>query len=102
LESEKRKQWYCLSCYKDLGQIFVLEIIDEDHHKCPICGIEVWFPMPGMESQKVKNDLTTNSYISRSLPEKYKVPPGGSKSGKRAKKKGAKTFLDNGFEGFLK
>lgn len=88
------KPWVCLDCR------IVMILIDEDHCKCPKCKTEVWFEYdaPDMSDDEQLINHTTN-YVSRSLPERYKVPPGGNKTGKRTKKKGTKTYDDNGFCG---
>jgi hypothetical protein len=93
------KPWFCLDCR------MLMDNVDEDHCKCPRCGTEVWYnygETSPAESQKVEVGLTRNSYISRSLPEGNRVPPGGAKAGKRPKKKGTKIYIDNGYEAFLK
>jgi hypothetical protein len=95
MPTSELKPWPCLDCK------IMMELIDEDHCKCPICKTEVWFKYdaPDLSDDSIDySDVPTN-YVSRSLPELYKVPPGGSKSGKRPKKKGTKTYLDNGYCG---
>ena len=88
------KPWYCEECR------VVMAPMDEDHCKCLICGTEVWYnyDAPDLSEQHISADKTT--YVSRSSPERYRVPPGGCKSGKVAKKKGTKIFVDDvGFGG---
>lgn len=91
----KPKPWICQKC------VVAMVLVDEDHCKCPECKTEVWFdydaPELDDEEPPINHDTTL---VSRSLPEGYRVPPGGSKSGKRAKKKGTKIYCDdNGFYG---
>lgn len=92
--------WFCQKCYVETGQIIVMAVIDDDHMKCPRCKTEVWPDYDAPDLDEVEPVTCAGPvYISRSLPEGYRVPPGGSKSGKRPKKKGTKTFDDNGFCG---
>ena len=98
--------WFCQKCHVETGTIIVMAAIDADHCKCPRCKTEVWpdYDAPDLdESDPLPADPPAQcagpDYVSRSLPEGYRVPPGGSKSGKRAKKKGTKTYDDNGFCG---
>lgn len=96
--------WFCQKCHYETGQIIVMAVIDADHVKCPRCKTEVW---PDYDAPDLGEDDPTvtckadpcSTLVSRSLPEGYRVPAGGSKSGKRPKKKGTKTFEDNGFYG---
>jgi len=89
-----RKPWICLECR------ILMEMVDDDHCICPACRTEVWFEFAGPDLSDDDPPINRNSaYVSRSLPEGYRVPPGGSKAGKRPDKKGTKTYLDNGFEG---
>ena len=77
------KPWPCLKC---LGVI--MKAVDDDHCQCPNCGTEVWYDynMPS-EKDQIEEALENNGgYVSRSLPEGYKVPAGGSKSGSSSKK----------------
>lgn len=72
----ERKAWPCLECR------VMMQMVNDDFCKCPICGTEVWFNFDAPATPTKK----PNTYVSRSLPEGYKVPPGGSKSsGKRSK-----------------
>jgi len=92
-----RKPWPCLDC------LVIMKMESEDFCKCPVCGNEVWFnynnPDYNPENRNLQAVTVDVAYISRSLPEKYKVPAGGNKTGKRSKKKGTKTWTDeNGYK----
>ena len=92
--------WFCQKCHAETGMIIVMAAIDDDHVKCPRCRTEVWPDYDAPELDEVEPVPCAGPvYVSRSLPDGYRVPPGGSKSGKRAKKKGTKTYDDNGFCG---
>lgn len=94
----ENKPWPCIEC-----RVMMIPA-SEDFCKCPVCGTEVWYKYDAPEldddeptADRINHDTTL---ISRSLPEGYRVPAGGSKaSGKKPRKKGTKTYLDNGFEG---
>lgn len=75
----------------------MMKLMDDDHCKCPKCGSEVWFNYnaPNFADDGEPKMKFSNQYISRSLPEGYRVPPGGAKTGKRARKKGTKTYTDD-------
>ena len=97
----EQKPWVCLDC-----RIIMIKI-DDDHCKCPNCKTEVWYQYdaPDLNEDDLPEERGTETnaqtqYVSRSLPERYRVPPGGAKAGKRAKKKGTKIYVDDiGFEG---
>lgn len=92
--------WFCQKCYRLVGQIITMPSVEGDYYKCPRCGTEVWldYNAPVLNEADPPVDRGT-PYVSRSLPERYKVPPGGAKSGKRAKKKGTQIYIDDRFEG---
>ena len=91
---KKRKPWPCMDCL-----IVMTMDVSDDFCKCLECGTEVWFNYgnPHFKSDKDDPQKVTIQveYVSRSLPEGYKVPAGGSKSGKRPKNKGTKLWADN-------
>ena len=78
----KRKPWPCIDCR------VMMAVIDDDHCKCHNCGTEVWYEYGEPSERKQIDDAVENNhgYVSRSLPERLKVPGGGSKAGKRAGK----------------
>ena len=90
-----RKVWPCLNC------LVMMIAVDEDHCKCPACGTEVWhqYDAPDLSGDAIGGDNADakTEYVSRSLPEGYRVPSGGSKSGKRTRNKGTKIWSDNDF-----
>lgn len=85
------KSYLCPRCLSPF------QVNPDEYFKCLNCGGEFWPDPLGEEGRITSRGLTTISYVSRSLPEGCKVPPGGSKQGKRPKKKGTKTYIDNGF-----
>ena len=90
----ERKPWFCIDCR------VVMPIASNDHCKCPVCGTEVWYNYDAPDLSEPGLPAVKSQYVSRSLPDGYRVPPGGSKSGKRSKKKGTQIFVDDvGFGG---
>lgn len=86
----ENKPWPCMDCR------VIMTPVDEDHCKCPVCGTEVWYKYDAPDlSEEEPPPAGKSQYVSRSLPEHYRVPPGGSKSGKRSKKKGTKIYVDD-------
>lgn len=95
----ENKAWPCIECR------VMMVSVNEDYCKCPVCGTEVWYHYDAPDLDETEPEignepLVDTTLVSRSLPERYKVPPGGGKaSGKKPRKKGTKTYLDNGYEG---
>lgn len=86
--STTQKPWPCLKC------MVIMEKIDEDHCKCPICKTEVWFEYDESGNEDVE-ELMQETFIQRlpsSNPEFSIIngppaPGGGSKTkGNRNKK----------------
>ena len=86
--STTQKPWPCLKC------MVIMDKIDDDHCKCPICKTEVWFDYDESEPEDVE-ELMQETYIQRlpsSNPEFSIIngppaPGGGSRTKGKSNKK---------------
>lgn len=82
------KPWPCLKC------LIIMELVDEDHCKCPKCKTEVWYEYDDDSSEDDIDELTLlPSHIPQANGPDFSIlggPPlmgGGSKSKASSNKK---------------
>jgi len=86
--STTQKPWPCLKC------MVIMDKIDDDHCKCPICKTEVWFDYDESEPEDVE-ELMQETFITKlpnSNPEFSIIngppaPGGGCKTKGKSNKK---------------
>ncbi len=84
------KPWMCLDCRVMMNQV------DQDHCRCPQCGIEVWSPIDrpsGDEIAELMRDMAKCHARTTVLPAGQPAPGGSSKSSKGRKKPQKKDSL---------
>lgn len=83
----QERPWPCIKCR------VIMEGIDEDHCKCPVCGTEVWYDYKEDMEKPEEIDSIMRIPSGQTAGQEYSIlggPPakgGGNSSGSKSKRK---------------
>lgn len=89
----ERKPWPCIQC------LVMMELVNDDYCKCPVCGTEVWFNFNAPKGDEITELMRDKLKTHKSREDIPLTGKGGhsksrSKSGRKRKKPPKKLRCD--------